>query len=89
MKTPDVPMRLIDKRIRNAASMIVFALAVTLVSLLIFHPLSFIAYILFGVAIMAIANVYYLFALLSRSSRQPLRAGPTIVKPIPAEAEVA
>lgn len=89
MKTSDVPMRLIDKRIRNAAAMIVFSLAVTLISLLIFHPLSFIAYILFGVAIMALANVYYLFALLSPSSRKPLRmtVGPST--PVTVEAEAS
>jgi hypothetical protein len=88
MKTTDVPMRLIDKRIRNAASMIVFALAVTLISLLIFHPLSFIAYIIFGVAIMAVANVYYLFALLSPSSRKPVAAvvAPTVLVGVEREA---
>jgi hypothetical protein len=89
MKTSIAPMRMIDKRIRNAASMILFSLIVTLVSLLIFHPLSFIAYIILGIAIMIFANFYYLFALLSPSSRKPLESKVVADTRMVVEAEAA
>jgi hypothetical protein len=56
-------LTLLERRVRWAALMISFALIATLVSLLVFHPLAFIGYAFFGVVIMILGNIYFLFAI--------------------------
>lgn len=59
-----------EKRIRKIAIINFIALVGTLVSLLIFHPLSFIEFAVVGLVGMIVAIFYYLLALL----RTPRRA---------------
>ena len=54
----------LERRIRIAAAMVVLALAVTLTSLLIFHPLSFVAFVVAGVALLLFANIFFLYAVI-------------------------
>src|SRR5579883_1235468 len=54
----------LERRIRKTAAMNIKGLAGTLASLLIFHPLSFIGFIIVGIALMLFANVYFLYALI-------------------------
>jgi len=55
---------LLERRIRIAAAMVVIGLAGTLASLLIFHPLSFVGFILVGIVLMGVANFYFLLAII-------------------------
>jgi hypothetical protein len=64
----------LERRVRWAALMISFALIATMVSLLVFHPLAFIGYAFFGVAIMLLGNVYFLYAIV-RGNRIHTPAG--------------
>jgi hypothetical protein len=57
------PSRL-ERRIRLSAILVFIALVATLSSLLIFHPLSFVGFAVFGVFVLIIANVYFLYAVL-------------------------
>jgi hypothetical protein len=63
----------LERRIRLCALLIVIGLACTLASLLIFHPLSFIGFIVFGIAVMIAANAYFLYAVL-RGNRGQTKA---------------
>jgi hypothetical protein len=56
-------LTILERRVRWSAMMISFALIATMISLLVFHPLSFIGYAFFGVAIMLLGNVYFLYAI--------------------------
>ena len=67
-------LTLLERRVRWAALMISFALIATMVSLLVFHPLSFIGYALFGVSIMLLGNIYFLYAIV-RGNRVHTTAG--------------
>lgn len=53
----------LERRVRWAALMISFALIATMVSLLVFHPLSFIGFAFFGVIVMLLGNIYFLYAI--------------------------
>jgi hypothetical protein len=66
------PLTRLERRIRLSALLVFLALAATLASLLIFHPLSFVGFAVFGVTIIIIANVYFLYAVLrgNRGSRK-------------------
>lgn len=55
---------ILERRVRVAGIMISFALMAMLASLLIFHPLSFVGFALFGVVVMIVANVYFLIAII-------------------------
>jgi hypothetical protein len=57
-------------------------MAATLASLLIFHPLSFVGFIVFGIILMILANVYFLFAVL-RGNRGGAKEVPTTTTPPP------
>jgi hypothetical protein len=57
------PTRL-ERRIRLSALLIFIGLAATLASLLIFHPLSFVGFAVFGVLLLIVANAYFLYAVL-------------------------
>jgi hypothetical protein len=58
------PLPLLERRVRIAAFMVVIGLAGTLASLLIFHPLSFVGFIVVGIILMLAANVYFLLAII-------------------------
>ncbi len=69
-RTNPHPISQLEHRIRIAALMIVIALAGTLASLLIFHPLSFVGFIVIGIVLTIVANFYFLVAIV-RGERQP------------------
>ena len=58
------PLPLLERRVRIAAFMVVIGLAGTLASLLIFHPLSFVGFIVVGIILMLVANFYFLLAII-------------------------
>ncbi len=62
-------LNILERRIRIAALMVVIGLAGTLASLLIFHPLSFVGFILVGIMLILIANFYFLLALIRGTGR--------------------
>ena len=66
-------LTILERRIRIASALVVLALAVTLTSLLIFHPLSFVAFVVAGVALLLLANIYFLIAVI----RGPGKPGAT------------
>ncbi len=59
----------LDRRIRRASALVLLGLAGTLTSLLIFHPLSFIGFIVVGVLVLLFANIYFLYALIRGTGR--------------------
>jgi hypothetical protein len=70
-------LNIVERRIRIAALMVVIGLAGTLASLLIFHPLSFVGFILMGIVLILIANVYFLVALIRGTGRRRTEQQPT------------
>lgn len=62
---------LLDKHIRIAALLVCIGLSVTLASLLIEHPLSFIGFAIAGVFVMLVGIVYYLLSLVRMTRRAP------------------
>ncbi|MDP4198626.1 MAG: hypothetical protein Q8922_00180 [Bacteroidota bacterium] len=64
-----IPLTPLERRIRLSATLVVIGLAGTLASLLIFHPLAFIGFILTGITVMLVANIYFLIAILRGSGR--------------------
>jgi hypothetical protein len=57
------PLTRLEKNIRLSAILVCIALVVTIVSLLVDHPLSFIGFAAAGVFVIFIAIIYYLLAL--------------------------
>lgn len=51
--------------------MVVIGLAGTLASLLIFHPLSFVGFIVVGIMLILVANFYFLVAIIRGTGRHP------------------
>jgi hypothetical protein len=69
-------LTLLERRVRLAAAMVVIGLAGTLTSLLIFHPLSFVGFIVVGIMLMIVANFYFLLAIVrgGRARTVPVKA---------------
>jgi hypothetical protein len=57
------PLTRLEKNIRLSAILVCIALIVTIISLLVDHPLSFIGFAVAGVLVILVAIAYYLLAL--------------------------
>ncbi len=60
-----------DRKIRTSAIIVTIGLVIALVSLLILHPLSFMAFLTIGVLLMIIGAIYYLIALVKYTGTPP------------------
>ncbi len=64
----------LERRIRQSAIMVLIGLAGTLASLLIFHPLSFVGFIVVGIVLIIVANFYFLVAIIRGERTAPVKA---------------
>ncbi len=53
-----------ERRIRTASIMVTIGLIVSLISLVVNHPVAFLGFLIFGVLLIAIGIVYYMITLL-------------------------
>ena len=68
METPDVNTSVVERRIRWASVLIVAGLLVQLGSLLVIHPLAFVAFLMVGCPLVGIGIITYLLAVVSSDS---------------------
>ena len=68
MGLPQVEAPVVERRIRWASLLIVAGLLVQLASLLVIHPLAFVAFLTVGCPLVGIGIISYLVALVSSDS---------------------
>jgi len=68
VETPVAAAPLVERRIRWASLFIVAGLLVQLASLLVIHPLAFVAFVMVGCPLIGIGIIAYLLALVSSES---------------------
>ena len=68
MESPVVEAPVVERRIRWASLLIVAGLLVQLASLLVIHPLAFVAFLMVGCPLIAVGIVLYLLSLLPMAS---------------------
>lgn len=67
--TPVLETPVVERRIRWASLLIVAGLLVQLASLLVIHPLAFVAFLMLGCPLVGIGIISYLLALVSSDSQ--------------------
>ena len=68
METPAASVQVVERRIRWASRLIVAGLLVQLASLLVIHPLAFVAFLMLGCPLVGIGIITYFLALVSSDS---------------------
>jgi hypothetical protein len=68
VETPVAAVPLVERRIRWASLFVVAGLLVQLISLLVIHPLAFVAFLMLGCPLIGFGIIVYLLALVSSES---------------------